>query len=273
MMHMTETVSHSDVFCARVLENFSETYKIAHSPILEGETFSAFCMGLGVLSNALSDMLMPISEYPALIAEFLPDDSPGLDMARRISMASERMGDLNQHLIRLCHGHEGQPSTVDLALLAHEVLSDLLPHLDIPNDVQLELEIDDQPSTMRGLYDALYHMVRDMCLNAVHNLGTAGRFTIRVGTLGVEPNDPLHVRGIPGGSHLLLQFRDSGPGIAPSCRDTLFDPFVTTSSSEGRGLGLCSVYRTVRHHEGSILYNPDGASGSDFLLLFPRESA
>lgn len=254
----------------QILAQIAPTYRLAHSAVLEGDNCSALCSVLMSMTHALSDLLMPVCEYPCLIQKVLPSGSPAQDLAKRIAAASDRLCVINQHLIRLCHGNEGLPLDVDMGLLTQEVLADLAPLGENVSTVRTSLETDSQPALLNGPPDALYHLVRDMCLNAFSSLEDGGHLTIRVGTVTVRSGDVAHRLGVPELEYLGMQFLDDGPGIDSCCRETLFDPFVSTASGEGFGLGLSSVYRTVRHFNGMVLYNPDDVSGADFILLFPK---
>jgi signal transduction histidine kinase len=52
---------------------------------------------------------------------------------------------------------------------------------------------------------------------------------------------------------VVVEIRDSGPGIPPEIRDRVFEPFFTTKPvGEGTGLGLDTVYRIVQKHRGQV---------------------
>ncbi|MEY2248698.1 ATP-binding protein [Streptomyces sp. BF23-18] len=65
----------------------------------------------------------------------------------------------------------------------------------------------------------------------------------------------LTVRTALDGDHVLVEFRDTGPGVPEEIRDRIFDPFFTTKPvGEGTGLGLDISWRiVVNKHHGSLL--------------------
>ena len=69
-----------------------------------------------------------------------------------------------------------------------------------------------------------------------------------------------------------LRVEDSGPGIDPSVRERLFEPFVT-SKPQGSGLGLALTQQIVVAHGGSIRYEDRPEGGGAFVITLPVESA
>ncbi|CAL9654226.1 ATP-binding protein [Streptomyces sp. enrichment culture] len=71
---------------------------------------------------------------------------------------------------------------------------------------------------------------------------------------GAGGQGTLTVRTARDHERLLVEFRDTGPGIPPEIKDRIFDPFFTTKPvGEGTGLGLDISWRiVVNKHHGSL---------------------
>jgi len=70
----------------------------------------------------------------------------------------------------------------------------------------------------------------------------------------MEGKGELRVRTAAEFGGILVEIRDSGPGISPEVRDHIFEPFFTTKGvGGGTGLGLDTVYRIVQQHRGQVM--------------------
>ena len=63
------------------------------------------------------------------------------------------------------------------------------------------------------------------------------------------------------GDIMLVEIRDTGPGIPPELQERIFEPFFTTKApGQGFGLGLDYAMRIVRKHRGFISVNSEPGS-------------
>jgi CheY-like chemotaxis protein len=69
-----------------------------------------------------------------------------------------------------------------------------------------------------------------------------------------------------GPAMLRLEVIDQGEGISAEVTDTLFEPFITTKTSVGRGMGLTIARHTIRNLEGelNLKENPEGGVTATF---------
>ncbi|MFJ4518140.1 ATP-binding protein [Streptomyces sp. NPDC088816] len=84
----------------------------------------------------------------------------------------------------------------------------------------------------------------------------------------------LTVRTALQDDRLLVEFRDTGPGVPPEIRDRIFDPFFTTKPvGRGTGLGLDISWRIVvnKHHGALCVESVPG--DTRFRVLLPLNAA
>ena len=75
-----------------------------------------------------------------------------------------------------------------------------------------------------------------------------------------------------GGDYAELRVTDNGPGIDPSVRDRLFEPYMTTKP-KGTGLGLAIVRKVVEDHGGMIEAQESGSGGTTIIIRLPLNGA
>ncbi|MDY6852620.1 MAG: ATP-binding protein, partial [Thermodesulfobacteriota bacterium] len=69
---------------------------------------------------------------------------------------------------------------------------------------------------------------------------------------------------------VIVEIRDTGPGIDEAYRDKIFDPFFTTKEvGKGTGLGLSISYGIIKDCGGNISLAKEEGPGACFLVEFP----
>ncbi len=69
-------------------------------------------------------------------------------------------------------------------------------------------------------------------------------------------------------SQVRVTVEDTGPGIPPMIRDSIFEPFATAGKPDGVGLGLAISRETVRRHGGDLWV--ESAGTARFVVCLPR---
>ncbi len=118
-------------------------------------------------------------------------------------------------------------------------------------------ERDDHGSAMvRGDPDLLHQVFMNLFLNAVQAMGESRgekRISVRVR------------RGGNGSGGVVVDVEDTGPGIAPTLRDQVFQPFFTTRPA-GTGLGLALARGMVEEQGGRLEVAEPDAHGALFRV-------
>jgi signal transduction histidine kinase len=71
--------------------------------------------------------------------------------------------------------------------------------------------------------------------------------------------------------NLKLSVSDTGPGIPPSVRPHIFDPFYSgREAGRGLGLGLSKAWRIVTLHGGTLAVDSPAGGGAVFTIALPQ---
>ncbi len=88
-----------------------------------------------------------------------------------------------------------------------------------------------------------------------------------------RPERKITVRTLRSGPVAILEFEDTGCGIAESDLHRVFDPFFTSrQDAGGTGLGLSIVYAIVKDQKGEIEVYSEAGVGTKFVLTWPMVS-
>jgi C4-dicarboxylate-specific signal transduction histidine kinase len=85
---------------------------------------------------------------------------------------------------------------------------------------------------------------------------------------GTEGAKLLEIASAVQDGRIVLRVSDSGPGVPPSLREKVFDPFFTTRK-EGSGIGLSFSQRIVADNGGSLRVDTSRWGGAEFRIELP----
>jgi two-component system, OmpR family, sensor kinase len=142
----------------------------------------------------------------------------------------------------------GSFEAVDLIGLAAEECSH--------TDAELVPPQDGRPVTVQGVVKLLRRAVRNLLENARRY--STGPVTLELAREGRD---------------VVLRVRDHGPGVPPSERERIFEPFYRLSGASevhgGVGLGLALVRSIALRHHGSVACEDQAGGGACFVLRLP----
>jgi signal transduction histidine kinase len=207
------------------------------------------------LNNILTGILGP-SEY----LEQTLEDPDQLVEARRIHRAALKARDLVARFGQAVrHGAPTRARAVDVNQAVRLAIETVRPRWQDEaqgRGIQIEIERDlNAALPIQGTPDELHDILVNLLMNAVDALEENG--TIRVQTADVE-------------GHVNVFVSDDGTGMDASTRERIYEPFFTTKAAVGAGLGLATVFGTLRRWGGDISVESQPGSGSTFTLVLAR---
>lgn len=91
----------------------------------------------------------------------------------------------------------------------------------------------------------------------------------------VERNSDMRhiwIKVYSGSSSITISVEDNGGGIAPDIIENVFDPYFSTKSKNGTGLGLYMAKMIIDKHIGGILRVANVRQGAQFTIILPKKT-
>ena len=194
---------------------------------------------------------------------------PGGKAARRIAeieRAAERGRDLVDSILTFGRRPEPRSSLVSIIELLNETAS--LLRASLPSSV--ELVVADAPKDLAvfGERAQLQQVIVNLCRNAAQALGEAGRVDVSADAQDLRAARVFSSGELEPGAYAGIAVSDAGPGFGGDIAKRLFEPFFTTRPA-GTGLGLPTVRKIVRDHDGAVDVASAPGKGSRFEVWLP----
>jgi signal transduction histidine kinase len=173
-------------------------------------------------------------------------------LAANIYRASRRIQDLLQDLLNVSRGSARGAELCKLREVAAAGCESLLAsaeaqHVEVRIGIPDEIELPMERNRMERVFSNLVG-------NALEMMPEGGR---------------IHISAEAQDGSVVAEVRDTGPGIAPEIRGSLFEPFVSAGKKNGLGLGLALARQTVLDHGGDMWAESEPGHGACFRLRLP----
>ena len=215
------------------------------------------------VADAAHQLRTPLAVLRTQLQSGLSGDVPPQELLPEMQGTVQRATVLAQQMLSLARVHQlrSQSGTGVCALdaVSREAALELSP-LVAERDLAFALELDAGTDTQAALHPWLAgELIRNLLLNAIRHSPRGESLGIRVG-------------GSPGRGVVHWVVWDHGPGIAPTERERVFEPFASASSTctsgpphgqpPGSGLGL-SICRAIAQSCGGHIELADERPGAD----------
>jgi PAS domain S-box-containing protein len=254
--------------CVLVLRDVTEHVKIEEQ-LRQSQKMESIGRLAGGVAHDFNNQLGGVLGFAELLCEQL-ENPVYRKYAESIMIAAQRAADLTRQLLAFGRKGKYQAIPVDVHQMLEEVMALLRRSIDKRIEIRPRLEA--SPATVSGDPTQLQNAFLNLALNARDAMPQGG--VLGFHTAVVRLAEPLPEEELAAGAYVQVQISDTGVGMDAATRVRLFEPFFTTKEvGKGTGLGLASVYGTIKNHGGAIRVESEPGQGSTFTLLLPLRVA
>ncbi len=254
-----------------------EAQERLQTQLFQAQKMEAIGRLAGGIAHDFNNNLTTILGYAELLIAEL-QETPYLEDLQEITRAATRSATLTRQLLSFSRKQAIQPAAINLGDLVSG-MQDMLRRL-IGENITLNVLAGPSPTPVRVDPGQIEQVIINLVLNARDAIAqkatnTTGPFegilTIETANVTLEESDAERHFEIVPGEYVLLSVSDNGIGMDQETQQHLFEPFFTTKApGKGTGLGLASVYGSIRQNGGLIWVYSEPGVGTTFKIYLPR---
>jgi signal transduction histidine kinase/ActR/RegA family two-component response regulator len=241
----------------------------AEEALLQAQKMEAVGRLAGGISHDFNNLLTVIRGHAALSLNRVGSDLALRRELNGILKSTDKAAALTRRLLAFSRKQVLQLRVLDLNALVAQV-NELLPPV-LGDDINLILDLAPDLGHVKADSAQMEQAVMNLAFNARDAMPDGGVLKIQTMNADVDEESVLRHEGARAGPHVMLSVRDSGHGMTHETLSHVFEPFFTTKEkNKGTGLGLATVYGTVRQSEGFVRVSSTVGAGTAFEIYLPR---
>jgi signal transduction histidine kinase/ActR/RegA family two-component response regulator len=241
----------------------------AEAALLQAQKMEAVGRLAGGISHDFNNLLMVIRGRAALSLARVGSDGALRRELNGILNSVDKAAALTRRLLAFSRKQVLQLRVLDLNALVAQV-NELLPPV-IGDDIELILDLAPDLGRVKADAAQMEQAIMNLAFNARDAMPRGGKLKIQTRNADLDEELILRHEGAQAGPHVMLVVSDTGHGMTDETLSHVFEPFFTTKEADkGTGLGLATVYGTLRQSGGFVRVSSTVGEGTTFRIYLPR---
>ncbi len=241
------------------LDEKAQEFKKVQESMVEASRLAAASQFARKVAHEVNNPLSVIKNFLQILKMDVKDKEEALDALaateREIDRISKIMGELKEFARQLA------PEDAEVRGNINRVISDLIALWQkslATKGIELQVEIDSDLPDVQISNENLKQILINLVKNAEEALAGPGKILVKCFQSDQEPK------------FVVIQVKDTGPGISKDVLEHVFEPFVSSKGGENSGLGLSVCHGLLKAVGGSIRHKTEKGWGAVFEIKLPK---
>jgi nitrogen-specific signal transduction histidine kinase len=222
----------------------------------------------GGVAHDFNNLMTTVLASSDLALGQVPVDHPARPDLDEIRHAAIRAAALTGQLLAFSRKQVVEPRVLELGRVVEDTVR-MLARL-VGERIRVVTTIDPELGNVRADRAQLEQVLLNLAVNARDAMPDGGTLTIEARNVVLPAPQQTPFMDVPAGRYALLAVGDTGHGMDEETVHRVFEPFFTTKErGKGTGLGLASVYGTIRQSGGCITVESGPGLGARFVIYLP----
>jgi PAS domain S-box-containing protein len=241
--------------------------KLLQNQLIRSERLAATGQLAASIAHEINSPLQGITALLNVIQTFYEKDHELLKKLDLIKSAFSSIRDTVRNLIDLNRPGTEKKQLVDINPIIENTTALVRSYLK-KNRIMIDLDLDAKQRTVDGSPQQLGQIFMNLINNSVESITNDPLFQEKLERPPTYSGQ-ITIKTYNHQNNIVMQIKDSGPGISESDLDHIFDPFFTNKKTMGMGVGLSICHGIIEDHKGVITAENEVDGGAVFTISLP----
>jgi signal transduction histidine kinase/FixJ family two-component response regulator len=265
-----EILELQDTLHSAVVErtNSNQALMEAQAALAQSQRLEAIGQLAGGMAHDFNNVLAAISSNLDTVTLRSTDEK--IREVIQDAMDAIQMGaSLTRRLLILSHRHGVGLERLDLNDRVTGTIE--LLRRTLGEQVTVSLQLSPGPCQTMANPGDVDNAILNLAINARDAMRNGGMLTIETCHVTLDADGAEHTANARPGEYVMLTVSDTGHGMSPEVLSHAMEPLFTTKEpGKGTGLGLATIYGTVRQSGGFVAIDSSEGEGTSVRLYFPK---